>query len=115
MYIDNTYVYWPANRDICQKIQKWFYNHYSNPSHRTTRFIQRWSARNVFFHDKREDIMKLTQKMSKSAPGTRDFLSLLQPATTSLWNDLSVEEQEHYAEIARDWSENAPPNHIQSR
>jgi hypothetical protein len=59
--------------------------------------------------------MELAQEMSGSAPGTQEFLGSLQPATTRLWNELSVEEQENYAETANDWSENTPPNHIQSR
>ena len=98
-----------------QKIQKWFYNHYSAPHLRTTKFIRRWSARNVFYHNKRADIMELAQELSGCAPGSQEFLGSLQPATTHLWNELSTEEQESYAETARDWSENAPPNHIQSR
>jgi hypothetical protein len=59
--------------------------------------------------------MELAQQISRTAPGTQEFLGSLQPATTRLWNELSAEEQERYAETARDWSDNAPPNHIQSR
>jgi hypothetical protein len=59
--------------------------------------------------------MELAQQISRTAPGTQEFLGSLQPATTHLWNELSAEEQEHYAETARDWLDNAPPNHIQSR
>lgn len=100
---------------MCQKIKKWFYNHCPAADGRKTRLVRRWSARNVFYHDKREDVMGLAQKMSGSTPGTPEFLGSLQAAITQLWDKLSVEEQERYAETARDWSENAPPNHIQSR
>jgi hypothetical protein len=80
-----------------------------------TKFVRRWSARNVFYHDKKEDIMELAQEMSGKTPGTPEFLGPLQLATTQLWGELSVEDQEHYAEMAREWSEKAPPNNIQSR
>jgi hypothetical protein len=115
MYLEITYMYCPADRGLHQKIQRWFYNHLPAPRPRMTKFVRRWSARNVFYHDKRAEIMELAQEMSGCAPGTPKFLSSLQVATTHLWDDLSVEDQEHYAEMARDWSENAPPDHIQSR
>ena len=115
MYPYVIHIYLHADRGPWQKIKKWFYNHYSAPHRRTTKFIRRWSARNVFYHAKREEIMELAKQISGSAPGTQEFLGSLQPATTHLWNELSAEEQEGYAETARDWSENTPPNYIQSR
>jgi hypothetical protein len=111
----STYMYWLADRVPSQKIQRWFYNHSPAPHRRTSKFIRRWSARNVFYHDKRPEIMGLAEKMSGSTPGTQEFLGSLQSATTRLWNELSVPEREHYAAMARDWSENSPPSHIQSR
>ncbi|KAI9436915.1 hypothetical protein H4582DRAFT_2058387 [Lactarius indigo] len=36
-------------------------------------------------------------------------------ATTALWNELSIEDQEEYHESAREWSEKTPPKNIQSR
>ena len=60
--------------------------------------------------------MKLSKEMAQGAPaGSTDFFGSLQRATTELWNGLSANEQENYADIATDWSENAPPNHVQSR
>ena len=115
MFLANICGYSHADGVICQKIRKWFYNRFSAHHHRTTRFIQRWSARNVFYHDKRAEVMDLAQEISGGTPGSQAFLGSLQPATTRLWNELSIEEQEQYGETARDWSENAPPNHIQSR
>jgi hypothetical protein len=98
-----------------QKIRKWFYNHYSAPHRRIIKFTQKWSARNAFYHDKKTDIMALAQEMSGGAPGSQAFLGTLQDATTRLWKKLSIEEEERYAEVAKDWSENAPPKGIQAK
>jgi hypothetical protein len=59
--------------------------------------------------------MELAQQISGDVPGSQAFLGSLQDATTELWQRLSSDEQEEYAETAKDWSENAPPNHIQAR
>jgi hypothetical protein len=69
----------------------------------------------VFYHDKKEDIGKLAQEMSGAAPGSQGYIGALQDATTHFWKELSDQEKEEYEELARDWSENAPPNHIQAR
>jgi hypothetical protein len=53
--------------------------------------------------------------MSEAAPGSKAYIRALQNATTHFWKELFGEEQEKYEEMARDWSENAPPNHIQAR
>jgi hypothetical protein len=60
--------------------------------------------------------MKLTGELSEnSTPGSRRFMSKLQIATTTLWNGLSVKEQENYTVTATEWNEKVPPNFIQSR
>ncbi|KAF8269100.1 hypothetical protein EI94DRAFT_1799598 [Lactarius quietus] len=102
-------------KDIKQKLRRWFYNHSDAPHRQTIRFIWKWSARNVFYHAKKDDIMTLAQDISGGAPGSQAFLGALQDATTQFWNELSVEEIEMYEETAREWSENGPPDHIQSR
>ncbi|KAH8994183.1 hypothetical protein EDB86DRAFT_3064749 [Lactarius hatsudake] len=77
------------------------------PPHRPViNFVRRWSARNVFYHEDKVAIMKLTEDMSGAAPGTQDFLASIQDATTELWKKLSVEEQERFAQTAQEW-----PNH----
>jgi hypothetical protein len=48
-------------------------------------------------------------------PGHPQFLGALQNATTTLWNDLDDDLQEEYMQVAKDWSTEAPPKHIQSR
>jgi len=53
--------------------------------------------------------------LSGGAPGSQAFLGALQDATTSLWKKLSSEEQEPYAEIAKEWSEDRPPRDIQAK
>jgi hypothetical protein len=59
--------------------------------------------------------MELTQKMSGGVPGSQAFLGALQDATTSLWKELPSEEQERYADIAKEWSEDRPPKDIQAK
>ncbi|KAF8261097.1 hypothetical protein EI94DRAFT_1705813 [Lactarius quietus] len=102
-------------RDIKQKLRRWFYNHSDAPHRQAIRFIQKWSARNVFYHAQKDDIMKLAQDVSEGAPGSQAFLGALQDATTQFWNELSIGEIEMYEEIVREWSENGPPDHIQLR
>ncbi|KAH9035046.1 hypothetical protein EDB84DRAFT_1437970 [Lactarius hengduanensis] len=98
-----------------QKIRTWFYNHYSRPHRQLLKFTRRWSARNAFYHENKEEITKLAQRMSGGNPGSQAFLGALQDATTSLWKKLSIEEQEQYAEIAKEWSEDRPPRDIQAK
>lgn len=59
--------------------------------------------------------MEHAKETSGIAPGDTAFLGALQDATTTLWKELSPEDQEDYVEAAREWSEKTPPKHIQSR
>ena len=59
--------------------------------------------------------MELTQKMSGGVPGSQAFLGALQDATTHLWKTLSDEEQDRYATIAKEWSNDRPPKDIQAK
>ncbi|KAH9012165.1 hypothetical protein EDB85DRAFT_2159239 [Lactarius pseudohatsudake] len=97
------------------KIRTWFYNHYSRPHRQLIKFTRRWSARNAFYHENKEEVTQLTQKLSGGVPGSEAFLGALQDATTSLWKKLSIEEQEPYADIAKEWSEDKPPRDIQAK
>ncbi len=98
-----------------QKIRKWFYNHYSAPHHQIIKLTRKWSARNAFYHDKKAEITQLAQKLSGGAPESQAFLGSLQDTTTQLWKRLTIEEQDSYGEIAKDWSDNVPPRGIQAR
>ncbi|KAH9010972.1 hypothetical protein EDB85DRAFT_2160497 [Lactarius pseudohatsudake] len=102
-------------KEAKKKIRTWFYNHYSRPHRQLLEFTRRWSARNAFYHENKEEITKLAQRMSGGNPGSQAFLGALQDATTSLWKKLSIEEQEQYAEIAKEWSEDRPPRDIQAK
>ncbi|KAF8262889.1 hypothetical protein EI94DRAFT_1808105 [Lactarius quietus] len=104
------YAFRPANtvfdkNEAKWKIRTWFYNHYDRPHRQLVKFTQRWSARNAFFHKKKPDIMELTQQISGGVPGSQAFLGALQDATTQLWKELPAEEQECYAELAKEWSD----------
>ncbi|KAH9009125.1 hypothetical protein EDB84DRAFT_1571484 [Lactarius hengduanensis] len=102
-------------KEAKQKIRKWYYNHYSPPHRQVIKFVQRWSARNVFYHEDKADIMKLAEDMSRAAPGTETFFGSIQDATTELWKKLPVEEQERFAQTAEEWSDNGPPKGIQAK
>ncbi|KAI9431026.1 hypothetical protein H4582DRAFT_2085700 [Lactarius indigo] len=60
-------------------------------------------------------VLRLAKETSGTEPGSPAFLGALQDATTALWNELSIEDQEEYQESAREWSEKTPPKNIQSR
>ena len=59
--------------------------------------------------------MVLATELSGKEPGQPGFLGALQDATTALLNGLSPEDLEEYAKAAKDWSNESPPPHIQSR
>ncbi|KAH9015583.1 hypothetical protein EDB85DRAFT_2156541 [Lactarius pseudohatsudake] len=114
------YTLWPPNSTFNKKVAKtkirtWFYNHYSRPHRQLIKFTRRWSARNAFYHENKEEVTQLAQKLSGGVPGSEAFLGALQDATTSLWKKLSIEEQEPYADIAKEWSEDKPPRDIQAK
>ncbi|KAI9432538.1 hypothetical protein H4582DRAFT_2132197 [Lactarius indigo] len=98
-----------------QKIHKWFYNHYVRPKCQYIKFTHKWSARNAFYHLNRDEVLRLAKETSGTEPGSPAFIGALQDATTALWNELSIEDQEEYQESAREWSEKTPPKNIQSR
>ncbi|KAH9030531.1 hypothetical protein EDB85DRAFT_2245636 [Lactarius pseudohatsudake] len=102
-------------KEAKQKIRKWYYNHYSPPHHQVIKFVRRWSARNVFYHEDKADIMKLAEDMSGAAPGTETFFGSIKDATTELWKKLPVEEQERFAQTAEEWSDNGPVKGIQAK
>ncbi|KAI9430605.1 hypothetical protein H4582DRAFT_2063620 [Lactarius indigo] len=79
------------------------------------KFTRKWSARNAFYHLNRDEVLRLAKETSGTELGSPAFLGALQDATTALWNELSIEDQEEYQESAREWSEKTPPKNIQSR
>ncbi|KAH9069394.1 hypothetical protein EDB83DRAFT_2314420 [Lactarius deliciosus] len=106
----------PFDKKVATKrIQKWFYNHYVRPRREYIKFTRKWSARNAFYHLHRDEVLELAKEESGTEPGHSAFLGALQDATTTLWNELSVEDQEEYVNAAKEWSEKTPPKHIQSR
>jgi hypothetical protein len=113
-YVLYLFINVPVLHHMIQKIQKWFYNHYMRPRRHYTKFTRKWSARNAFYHLNRDEVLKLAN-VSGIEPGDPDFLGALQNATTTLWNKLSPGDQDDYAQAAKEWSEDTPPRHIQSR
>ena len=98
-----------------QKARTWFYNHYAHPHRQLIRFIRRWSARNVFYQENKDEIGILTGQISGGVLGSQAYLGALQDATTQLWKKLSPERQEFYADLTKEWSDEKLPRHIQAK
>jgi hypothetical protein len=69
----------------------------------------------VFYQENKDEIGKLTRQISGGVPGSQAYLGALQDATTQLWKKLSSEEQQFYANLAKEWSDEKPPRHIQAK
>jgi hypothetical protein len=100
---------------MSQKIQKWFYNHYICPKRQYFKFTRKWSSRNAYFHLNRDTVYERIMYDSGVEPGHPLFLGALQLAITALWNEQPQENQDDYTKAAKEWSEDGPPPHIQSR
>ncbi|KAN0136039.1 hypothetical protein V8E53_006200 [Lactarius tabidus] len=84
----------PFNKsEASKKIRKWFYNCYDRPERQYVKFIQKWSARNAYYHMCRDEVMTEAEEMSGDLPGSRAFMGSLQDATTKLWKNISDEER----------------------
>ncbi|KAN0128961.1 hypothetical protein V8E53_013223 [Lactarius tabidus] len=89
-------------KDARNKIQKWFYNHYSHPRREYIKFTRRWSARNAFYQLNRDEVSDLVKMQSGLMPGHPQFLGALPNAMTTLWNDLDDDLQEEYLQAAKE-------------
>ncbi|KAF8268580.1 hypothetical protein EI94DRAFT_1800312 [Lactarius quietus] len=95
--------------------KKWFYNHYNRLQRQYTKFTRKWSSRSAFYQLNRDEVLELARETSGMDPGAPGFLGALQDATTVLWNALDADDQEDYAQAAKEWSQDASPAHVQSR
>ena len=100
---------------MLRKIQKWFYNHYSNPRCEYIKFTHKWSARIAFHQLNRDEVAELAKEQSGLNPGHPRFLGALQNVVTTLWNDLDNNVKADYVQVAKEWTAEAPPSHMQSR
>ena len=69
----------------------------------------------MFYHDKKDEIMKRVGTVSGDDSGSQAFLGALQNATSHFWEKLTDAEIAKYELTAKDWSLNGPPSHIQAR
>ena len=83
--------------------------------HQYTKFTHKWSARNAFYQLNREEVKTRAMEVSGHAPGHPAYLGCLQDATTYLWKELTSQDQDDYIKAAKEWSEDALREHIQSR
>ncbi|KAN0135967.1 hypothetical protein V8E53_006128 [Lactarius tabidus] len=58
--------------------------------------------------------MTEAEEMSGNLPGSRVFMGSLQDTTTKLWKNISDEERLVYVKLAKKWSDEPPPPHIQN-
>jgi hypothetical protein len=63
----------------------------------------------------RDEVMMEAEDMCGAPPGSQAFLGSLQDATSKLWKRLSEADQQTFANLAKKWSEEAPPPIVQSR
>ena len=63
----------------------------------------------------RDEVMIAAEEMSGAPPGSQAFLGSLQDATTRLWKALSPNSQKRYENLAKMWSDQAPPPDVQAR
>ncbi|KAN0129861.1 hypothetical protein V8E53_012333 [Lactarius tabidus] len=101
--------------DAAKKIRKWFYNRIDPPRCQYTKFTRRWATRSIFHQLNRDEIIELAKETSGLIPGHPQFLGALQNATTALWNALAPDDRDDYCKAAKEWSDDMPPKHIQSR
>ncbi|KAF8257633.1 hypothetical protein EI94DRAFT_1708787 [Lactarius quietus] len=73
------------------------------------KFTHKWSSHSVFYQLNRDEVLELARETSGMDPGAPGFLGALQDATTVLWNALDADDQEDYAQAAKEWSQDAPP------
>ena len=69
----------------------------------------------MFYQQNKEEIGELMGHISIGVPGSWVYLGSLQNVTTELWNRLSTEKQDSYANLAKEWSDRQPPKHIQAK
>ena len=62
-----------------------------------------------------DEVTKEAEEMSGTQPGSQAFLGSLQDATTKLWMRLSDKQQQVFVRLAKKWSDESPPPHIQAR
>jgi hypothetical protein len=62
-----------------------------------------------------DEIIDLAKEVSGLVLGHPQFLGALQNATTTLWKALASEDRDDYSKAAKEWSDDTPPKHIQSR
>jgi hypothetical protein len=63
----------------------------------------------------RDEVMTKAEEMSGDLPGSCAFMGSLQDMTTKLWKNISDEERLVYVKLAKKWSDEPPPLHIQAR
>jgi len=98
-----------------QKIRKWFYNNSDTPQRQYINFTRSWSARNAFFHQNRDDILKKIAENSEISAGHPGYLGTLQREITRQWNDLTSEKRDEFQALANEWSSGIAPEAVKCR
>jgi len=97
-----------------KKIRKWFYNNYKGIQKEVFKFTRKWTARNVYFHEHRDEVLDETTKSSGLSGRQPGFAGEFQKALSRLWNDATVEEKQRCQAMADRWSVDMPPVELQA-
>jgi len=84
-----------------------------------------WSYRNVCWRQYEEEVRSEMQRLEESSANLTDSvarssgldknLKTFQPALTSIWNSLMMEQQDECRELAKKWNAEGPPKEDQRR
>ncbi len=97
-----------------QKIRKWFYNNNKTGQTEYFKFLRKWSARSVYYHQNRARVLKGTES-SRYSSGQPGYTGTLQLELSRLWKKASENEKKKYQALADSWSTNQPPENVQAR
>ena len=79
------------------------------------KFTHNWSARSVYYHQHRDDIVKEAAEDSGIAAGHPGYLGALQRALSHKWNNLSLEDREPFQAMADEWSSGKAPDDVKCK
>jgi len=98
-----------------KKIRKWFYNNYKGIQKEVFKFTRKWTARNVYFHEHRAQVLDETTKSSGLSGRQPGFAGAFQTELSRLWKGAMVEEQQRCQALADRWSSEMPPEQVQAK
>ena len=94
----------------------WLYNHGCRyKSKDVVRYVRQWNVCWVVGALHQQEIEKLCREHSQAIPGEKAYLKSYQKVLKAYVEKLSDDEQQHYQEMAKEWSERCPPREVQQK